>query len=141
MNRFKQLLTLSLLLGLMASVSSQELTLSQVTQFDSARTGRGAGESQTYRLYSIQLERGEEARPVFLDCLKQGTPPARLYGALGLYHLDSKAGKLALQDLLQDSSPVNFTDGCLIMSLSVQELAKRLLSDGPDALSPANFRQ
>lgn len=116
-------------LGL-AAQAEPTLKLAEVTRFDSSVIGYAASASPNYEAFRQALRQGEAAAPLFAELLKTGTPAAKLYSAIGLYHLDQKRGVQALQSLSDSSEPVSSLMGCLMNQSTVGETAKELLKDG-----------
>jgi hypothetical protein len=132
-------LTLILLLGLffMTAASAQELVNSPALHVRA--TGYAGSKSATYLVFEKALQQGAESRPLYLKCLAEGTPAAKLYGALGLYALNRADGQEALRWLSKDDSKVPFMSGCLLSEEQVSRLAEELLSDEPNTLSVRSF--
>ena len=86
-------------------------------------------QSQNYQAFRAEVERGEAAAPLFEELLKTGTPAAKLYSALGLYHLDRERGVKALQSLSGDTTKVSEMNGCMVDETTVGATAKMLLGD------------
>lgn len=127
------------LILLISSLSALAEGLAQVEQFHPRATGYAGSESATYLIFKAQVQRGEEARETFQQCLKKGTPAGRLYGAVGLWKLDPEEGQRALTALASDQAPVDLMSGCLMMRSTVGEIARDLLSEQPQNLSLQSF--
>lgn len=122
------ILALLALMSLSAHAEST-LKLSEVVRFDGRAVGYAATESQNYQAFRAEVERGEAAAPLFEELLKTGTPAAKLYSALGLYHLDRERGVKALQSLSGDTTKVSEMNGCMVDETTVGATAKMLLGD------------
>lgn len=120
------------LLALSAAVAAQgTAALGEAKRFESRAVGEGGTTSETWLAFKRELEKGAEARPVFERWLRQGSPAARLYSAIGLYKLQPLRGTEALRELLRDTSAVITVDGCEVEETTVDQVAKRLL-DRPE---------
>ena len=122
---------------LAGAVSAQDLLTSP--EFHSRATGFAAQESAIYKVFAQAVAQGEQSRTLFQKCLKQGTPAAKLYGAIGLYHLDPKHGREALESLQSDQARVALFDGCLKVEQKVGTIAAGLLSDDKNSMNPEYF--
>lgn len=124
---FALLLTL-LWLAAPATAHSDE-TLAQVTRFDTRATGGAGDESSSYLAFRHEVSKGEKALPLYYQLLIEGSPPARLYAAIGLYSLDVKEGKRALRVLWDDPSQVTITDGLGRQDTTVGLVAQRIFAE------------
>lgn len=114
-------------LCLLLGASAQELSLAEVTRFDSRATGYAGVESVSFLAFKREVERGAEARALFNRLLREGPPAAQLYAAVGLYNLDTSEGTEALRSLLKNTSPVGTSEGCDVEETTVAAVAQRLL--------------
>ena len=117
--------------------SAEELLTT--TELHVRSTGYGGAESATYKVFAATLAKGESSRAVFEECLKDGPAAAKLYGAIGLYHLDPEAGRQALLNLRTDQSKVKLLQGCIMSEQRVGDLAAQLLSEDNNTLSFRSF--
>lgn len=111
------------------ALPSLAVELETVSRLDSKATGFAGTESANYKAFSEVLHEGEAAEPKLQKILKEGPSAAKLYAAMGLYKIDPKAGRSALEMLALDKSPVEVMSGCLVWTATVSEVAKELLSD------------
>ena len=125
-------LILMILLGSVAWAAT-DLPLAEVSRFDGSAIGYAGSPSPSYAAFAAELEKGAAARPLFEQTLKEGTPAARLYAALGLYSLDKERGTAALQSLCSDSSPLQTMHGCLMSDTTVGAMAAELLKNDGEA--------
>lgn len=130
----RKLMILMLVLSL-GALAEPTLNLAKVTSFDSRATGYGGTESSNYKAFRSELERGAQAAPLFAELLANGSPEARLYSALGLYHLDKSRGVAALENLRTDSSPLRTLSGCLGFQSTVGATARGLLKNDGQAIA------
>ena len=133
MEPMKHISILSLCFFFILTLGAQAQELLKVQAFHSIATGRGGIKTPTYLKFEEQLNRGRKARGVFRKCLKKGTPAAKLYGALGLYHLNKPEGEQALTSLLGNQDPLPILRGCIISETTVGALSKDFL-DGTGKL-------
>lgn len=119
----------TLLLGVCMILPSLALELEDVSQLDVRATGYAGTESANYKAFKDVLSQSEAAEPKLQKILKGGSSAAKLYAALGLYRLDPKAGRSALEMLALDKSPVAVSSGCLVWTSTVSQVAKDLLTD------------
>ncbi len=110
-----------------------QLKLAEVERFDASAIGYAAAASPNYKAFRAELNRGKAAVPLFEELLERGTPAAKLYSALGLYHFDKTRGVRALEGLKGDSAPVSGMSGCMMEQATVGEMAAELLKDGGSA--------
>lgn len=130
------LLALATLLILPAEA---EPRLLEVSELHTLAVGYAGEESDIHKSFRTVLELGDEAKPIFRRALKTGTPAAKLYGAIGLYRLDPKEGREALQVLSRSKEKVSVMQGCLVFEETVGEVAEQLLSAKPDSYSLSSF--
>lgn len=114
----------------LAAHAEPTLKLAEVSRFDTNAIGYAASASPNYEAFRRALGQGEAAAPLFAELLKTGTPAAKLYSAIALYHLDQKRGVQALESLSDSSETVSSLMGCLMNQSTVGEIAKGLLKDG-----------
>lgn len=117
----------------LAGHAETTLKLAEVARFDASAIGYAAAASPNYQAFRVELNRGEAARPLFEELLERGTPAAKLYSALGLYHLDRARGSLALEKLKGDKAPVSGMSGCMMEEATVGQMAAELLKDNGSA--------
>ena len=122
---------------LTGSLSAQELLSSP--EFHARATGFAGQQSDTYKVFADALAKGTQSRLLFRKCLQEGTPAAKLYGAIGLYQLDPEAGRRALLNLRANKSQVVFFHGCIKCHEQVGALASELLSKDGKTLSLRSF--
>ena len=60
--------------------------------------------------------------------LRNGTPAGKLYGAMLLNAVDTKAGKNALRNLQSDTDKVPYQSGCEVFNETVGHIATELLN-------------
>jgi hypothetical protein len=118
---------LLLLILLAIPGGAQELISS--TELHTSAVGFAGQKSPTFQSFENVLKQGESAETVFIKCLKDGTPAARLYGAIGLFSLDKEKGQKALQSLSGDHDTVTLFQGCIKSNHEVGELATALLKE------------
>ncbi len=109
-------------------------SLGQVGRFDNRAIGYAGGESPNYEAFRTELAKGASARPEFERLVKEGSPAARIYSAIGLYSLDKAAGTKALEGLKADSSPLKTMNGCLMNDTTVGKTAQGLLANGGEEI-------
>lgn len=110
------------------------LPLGQVQRFDNRAIGFAGGESPNYEAFRAELAKGAAARPQFERLIKEGSPAARIYSAIGLYSLDKAAGTKALQNLKADTAPLKTMNGCLMNDTTVGKTASELLANGGEEI-------
>jgi hypothetical protein len=113
---------------------AQQISLAEVGRFDSSLIGFGATPSPNFEAFQMARARGAEAAPLFEKLLKQGSPAARLYSAIGLYGLDRARGVAALESLRSDQARVETMEGCMMHETTVGGVAVELLAGGGEAL-------
>lgn len=119
---------------LVGPVLAEQRGLARVSGFDTVATGFAGTKSDNYKTFEAELARGAKAAPVFEKALKEGTPAARLYAAVGLFKLDEGRGKAALESLRSDGARVWSTEGCDREETTVGAMATRLLKNAPQAM-------
>jgi hypothetical protein len=87
------------------------LPLAEVNRVDSSAIGYAGSASPNYEAFKAELARGEAARPLFEKLIKEGTPAAKIYSAMGLYGLDQRQGRQALVALQNDKSKLELMTG------------------------------
>lgn len=109
--------------------AAPSLELAQVTRFDGSHVGYAGSASPNYEAFRAVFNQGQQARAIFEKTLQDGTPAAKVYSAIGLYHIDPEAGIKALSALQGDSSDLESLNGCLALRTTVSELATEFLAD------------
>ena len=128
-----RLIIIALLFATILPVSAQEFA--DVPALHTFAVGYGGTESKVYKSFRAVLDKGEKAKPIFRQCLKTGSPAAKLYSAIGLYKLDPKEGTTALKSLASSDEQVPVMQGCIVSTYTVGEVASDLLSPDPQLLS------
>lgn len=90
--------------------------------------------SWVYKGFEKMLQQGEASREQFWQMVREGKPAARLYGAVGLWHLNPIDGKAALEELVDDEDNVICRSGAFSYRKSVGWAARQLLDDKPDGI-------
>ncbi len=88
-----------------------------------------AGQHTDQFLRVQDIAETDDAEKQFLTYLRSDDPGIRLYGLVGLHMIESPEYPAALQQLLQDDSPVRTGAGCLIFVRIASELARGFDSD------------
>lgn len=128
-----KLIVIALLFATILPVSAQEFA--DVPALHTFAVGYAGTESKVYKSFRAVLDKGEEAKPIFRQCLKTGSPAAKLYSAIGLYKLDPQEGTTALKSLASSDEKVPVMQGCIVSTYTVGEVASDLLSPNPQLLS------
>jgi len=102
--------------------------LNKATCFSGRSTGIAGGKTIDFAAYEGLFKIGPSVRPKVENLWKTASPAGRLYAAILLEHVDSKAGRKALTEMLSDSSMVEVRlAGCVGAGAQVKEVARRLL--------------
>ena len=98
-----------------------------------------AVESPVFKAFKAEVQKGVKALPTFQACLQDGSPAAKVYGALGIWSVDEKKGRAAMTNLLGDMDKLSLLNGCLKRLTTVDAVAKDLLDNSDDTLSRISF--
>ena len=124
------------LLGLPAMAHTEFAT---VPALHASHVGYAGTESEIHKSFRAVLEKGDAAKPISQECLKSGTPAAKLYSAIGLYRLDVEEGKKALMSLVENQEPVPVMQGCIVSNETVGGVARDFLSGNNRGYTMASF--
>ena len=128
-----------MILSLLGLPALAEMEFSTVPALHASAVGYAGTESEIHKSFRALLEKGDGAKPIFQECLKSGTPAAKLYSAIGLHRLNAEEGKKALLSLMESQEPVTVMQGCILSNETVGGVARDFLSGNHRGYSMASF--
>jgi hypothetical protein len=130
---------LSMPLGMALAIEPQLTgclkSLQTAASFDTKAIGYSGENSKNFLAYEEAARQGSKIRTKLDWLVLHASPAGRLYSALLIRRLDTKAGHAALCRLTNDKSVVNQRLGCLVGQTTVSSQASRLLGVGSTSIN------